>query len=323
MGTRHLETLHIDPERVSSAAAFLSGYAEFCLQERRESGDRSRRDPDAVTEDQRTQRGWNLIVEAASSLVEAGQWAMLVDPVNALAMWTKAGRLYREVDFGFGYYLSVIGDRDGSIESDETADASDQLDPALTDALRRLVIGSHLVADKSGDRPHDELRDAMLHPQQQAYLLLAGATRAARRRDGELPDLLYPLLRSSPHRFGVTPVGSLSTPISTMWQVAEALFDPTPSGISLITDVLVALSRRYQESARLAMVNEYLWRNAAAPVDVGNFDMAALTLSAVEVYRSDALEVIADQLDRLRSEQDALARSQLEIALEVASAGAG
>src|SRR4051812_7429948 len=100
MGMQQLEALGLAPARVEAAARFLRAYAEMCL----------RRQNALLADEQRWRDNlpgewWSLQVEAASSFCEAGQWAMLTDPRSALPLWRRAGQLFREVDFGFGYYL--------------------------------------------------------------------------------------------------------------------------------------------------------------------------------------------------------------------------
>ena len=84
MSVKHLERLQLDADRVIAAFSFLSSYAQSCLKERgnTEVGD----EPSSASPstDARYQRQWNLTVEAASTLFEAGQWAMLIDPERAL-----------------------------------------------------------------------------------------------------------------------------------------------------------------------------------------------------------------------------------------------
>ena len=99
MSLRHLATLQLDRDTVADSHNFLVGYAEMCV---RESGDLP---PGEHPRDR--QRAWARRVEAATSYFEAGQWAMITNPEEAVRLWGDAGRLYRELDFGFGYYLWV------------------------------------------------------------------------------------------------------------------------------------------------------------------------------------------------------------------------
>jgi hypothetical protein len=65
----------------------------------------------------------------------------------------------------------------------------------------------------------------------------------------------------------------------------------------------------------LARANEYCWRNAAAPVDVGDVDIIGMTVIA---SRRFGLDRISDALDEQLSRSPYAARAVLEIAMEYA-----
>jgi hypothetical protein len=314
MSGRHLETLQLSPERVAGAVRFLGSYGDLCLREHAQLIDQLERPADLAYEMERSQQLWDLTVEAASSFCEAGQWAMLTDPPQALSLWRRAGQLYRQLDFGFGHYLLA------------TTGEAEEPNGQLVSAIRAVARAGH-VADHDPDI--DErlpelpvLPEPLLHPQQQAYLMLAGATMASRHSDLRQPLSL--LAQRSPHRRGVTPVGALGIPISTLWGVVDALMRLDPEALFLVARVIQDLSRRYDDAMRLAMVNQHLWRHAAAPVDVGSLDIAALTINAHRVFSqeygsSTFLETLSHGTDDLPP----LARSQVEIAMEMAQYAGG
>lgn len=316
MGYEQLEALRLEGGRVEAAYGFLEAYAEMCV--------RQRNDVDADLEQAKSrsaatlqlQQRWNLHMEAASSLVEAGQWAMLIDPARALGLWRRAGRFYRSFEFGFGYYLSVLARSGHAVSHDD--DADERVIDELSSRVRQLAFATHVA----GDEPRAgiaELPEPLRHPQQQAYLMLAGATIAAADDGRELVDFLNSLAESSPHRSGVTPIGALSTPISTMWDVADRLVRREDDDLDAVVSVIVNLARRYDESMQLAMVNQYLWSNAAAPVDVGNFEIAALTTSAFYAFAPlMSVDRVDSFLRRSIAGATPLARGQIEIALDMA-----
>ena len=177
---------------------------------------------------------------------------MLTDAERALRSWRSAGWLYREIGFGFGHYLlAITGTRGHDTE-------------AITPMASAL---SQVVAYLGGDAPG--LPEPLLYPQQQTYLLLAAATAAAGNRAEDLAGLGRLLVERSPLRSGVAPVGALGTPVRTLWQVADWLLNPSDGGAAGIAEVFLQVTRRYGEAMSLAMVNDYLWSNGAAPVDVG------------------------------------------------------
>ena len=156
MSLEHLDTLQLDRDTVAATHNFLVGYAEMCM---RESSDL----PPGERLEER-QRVWARRVEAATSYFEAGQWAMISNPEEAMRLWGEAGRLYRELDFGFGYYLWVT--TLGSAAADRQGERDFTIADRLFTRLGDLV---------STDRRAVGLPEPLRHPQQQTYLMLAGA----------------------------------------------------------------------------------------------------------------------------------------------------
>ena len=123
------------------------------------------------------------------------------------------------------------------------------------------------------------------------------------------------------------PVGALGTPIRSYWQMTQALVaDVDPDYIlsgglaAELADHIEAMARRYAGSIDLAMTNSHVLRHAAAPVDVGDADVAGVTTLAARHF---GLEEMRGVLEERSSRMDLLARVQVEIALEFASAAAG
>lgn len=321
MSNSHLETLQLEATRVESASRFLESYAQMCLEERADADARLKRLAELHPASVLYRERWNLQVEAASSLLEAGQWAMLTDSARALRLWRRAGQLYRETDFGFGYYLSAITRADHVADTQVT---DDNLSRELTTRLRDLAIYSHIADRERYKEARPELPDPLRHPQQQAYLVLAASTLASPIKDSELRHFLSSLLEQSPHRSGVTPVGALSIPISTWWEIAALLMRREPRSLNRLAQIMSDIGRRYEESIRLAMMNQYLWRNAASPVDVGSFDIAALTISAVRAFDPVAsVDEVDHELRRGITDANPLASGQVEMAIDLASEGHG
>ena len=53
---------------------------------------------------------------------------------------------------------------------------------------------------------------------------------------------------------------------------------------------LVAMCQVYEEAISLARTNDYLWRNAAAPVDIADLDIAGIAALATRQFDVDRLE---------------------------------
>ncbi|MGA8330992.1 MAG: hypothetical protein WB777_17085 [Mycobacterium sp.] len=322
MSNSHLETLHLEATRVETASRFLESYAQMCLEERADVDARLERLAELHSASALYRESWNLEVEAASSLMDAGQWAMLTDPARALRLWRRAGRLYRATDFGFGYYLSAIAGAYHVVDT-EVADDND-LSRELTRRLRDVAIYSHIADRELYKEARIDLPDPLRRPQQQAYLVLAASTLAGATKDSELRYFLSSLLEQSPHRSGVTPVGALSVPISTWWEIAALLMTRELRSLNRLARIMSDIARRYEESIQLAMMNQYLWRNAASPVDVGSFDIAALTISAVRAFDSVAsIDEVDHELRRGIADANPLASGQVEMAIDLAREGRG
>jgi hypothetical protein len=316
----HLETLRLTRARVESRVQFLVSYAATCERERDVGHAFSDGDPAAEPKGRPLtgERRWNRQLEAASSLCEGGQWAMLIDPSRAFDLWRRAGRLYREVGLGFGYFLSVITS-DVDPESDEAGTLKLTVATLATEAARlaerRPRIGFIYLEGENGRRFVPAITEETQYAQQQAYWLLAAATFGGQYGDESLTPSVADLLEHSPNRYGADPVGALGIPIETVWRAADALTQPPDSGSPTLAATLGELARRYAVSIRPAMENSYLWQNGAAPVDVGSVDIAALTLSGHLVFGDVFRNALRAEMERVSD----VARAQLDIALDLTS----
>jgi hypothetical protein len=325
MNNDRLATLRLDGERVASTVEFLTSYARTCVWELDANPEVSDDDnADSPVEPQSmTSVRWSRKLEAATSFCEAGQWAMLIDPGGALDLWRQAGQLYREVNFGFGFYLSAIT-RDIEPQSAEASNLTVAV-ALLANEARRLSdkepsYGDIVFEDESGQRHVPfigDLGDEVEYPQQQAYWLLAAAIFVAQYNNELLSQWVADLLEYSPNRYGAAPAGALGIPVGTLWRAAGWLTQPSDSGGPMLATTLGDLARRYEESVRPAMENTYLWQNGVAPVDVGNIDIAALTLGGYLVFGERFQNALRSELERL----DAVARAQLEFALDLTHPG--
>ena len=62
-----------------------------------------------------------------------------------------------------------------------------------------------------------------------------------------------------------------------------------PGSPQVVADHLAGMARRYAETMSLAQVNTHLWRHAAAPVDVGDIDVAGIAALAAHRFGVDTL----------------------------------
>ncbi|WP_433796109.1 hypothetical protein [Actinoplanes sp. CA-252034] len=197
-------------------------------------------------------------MEAASALRSAGQWAMLVDPSHALDLLTESGVIWHDLGHGFGtFLLTAFGRR--PLDDDELAQQREVLVMALTNS------------------PSDDVPPPLRHPQQQAYLFLALA-QMRRRFTPSAAGQLEEVAEGSAHRQGVMPVGSLGSPLHTYWDIGLRLLRNGDDYAPVVGHV-ASMSGRYAESVVSAKANEHLWTAGAAPVDVSDSDLAAITMA--------------------------------------------
>jgi hypothetical protein len=231
-------------------------------------------------------------------LREAAQWAMFFDRARARRLLVTSASYFVEDGHAFGIFLmTALGERPSR--------------GVFRQGIDRLAVlhGTPPPFGEPGDVP-----PALQHPQQQAYLLLAcaGVPEVA----GEYGEILGGLARRSPNRVGVAPMGAMGTPIRRFWDIALHLLDGNAqSGPRAVANHLAAMSERYAESIELAMVNDYLWNHAAAPVDAGDIDIAGIVALAVSRFGADRVgAVLGDVGGRLSP----VARIPIEVAVEVA-----
>lgn len=238
------DALQFDEEQAGIAADFFESYANTVL-------DRS----DALSEAE--------LMDAASSLREAGQWALLFDPGRARRLLNHAGRLWLSMGHPFGAFLIAAF---WTEESDRFVAA-----PYADEVTRRAPQAR--TPDKV-QRPSLSLT----YPHQQAYLLLAlAAVPDGTDRFGPLAEFAA----SSPQHNGVAPIGALGAPIRLYWRIATALLE-SPTGqqrestASNIAGSLAEIAEVYGRTIDSAMANRYLWQGGGAPVEVADLDIVGV-----------------------------------------------
>ncbi|MCM3487569.1 hypothetical protein [Kocuria rosea] len=296
-----LDHMEIDRDQALRAVKFLRAYASTCLREVESSEIRSPADREnTLAWEQHGEPGADEsgsipaeipLADAASALREAGQRLLYLDPPAGRDSLREAAALYSRLGLPYGYYLHVVT-------------GSWAVDPPMPlfrafDELHRVVVPRTESNERGANMPRDiqrGLREALRHPQQQAYLLLASAgspTVAEVFHDG-LQDVIY----QSPNRDGVLPVGSLGTPVRRFWAIAQALDSGNFEEVVTIARHLTAMANSYAETMSLAQVNRHLWANAAAPVDVGDLDIAGVAALTARRYGAGTLlEAMADSMD--------------------------
>jgi hypothetical protein len=289
MAARHLETLQLERDKVETAADFFEAYATRVLSQLE----------DGVADEV-------ALVDAASSLRAAGQWAMFFDPRRAARLFTQSASIWHDMGYGFGtFVLAAI--------APSFLDRNDLIF-RLTQ-MAQTYSQETVIQQSSAER--QETPEPLLHPQQQAYLLLAGA---AMWRRLEIPlDLLRVVGDQSPHRRGVAPIGALGTPLRIYWEIARSFLDNDDENTAgLVARDLASMGVSYAQAIDSAMANERLWFNAAAPVDVGDIDAVAIGLIAARRLGSGR---IRQHMQIAMEDLNATARVPLELANEMIDIG--
>jgi len=286
MADQQLEDLQLSRTQIETAADFHESYASYIL-------DRPVADQDDDA------RAYDAQIDAASALRTAGQWALLIDPGRAIDLLRRSALLWQQLGYGYGSFLLA---------------AFSPRELNRRNMLSELVL---LARPYNPDlRQLDEERslpEPMLHPQQQAYLLLAAT---AISRQANLPtSVLYHYLDRSPHRRGTAPVGALGTPLRVYWDIARKFLGREDEDTAaLVARDLAGLGSAYAEAINSAMANERLWFNAAAPVEVGDTDIAAIAMLAARRLGS---ELTVTHLRSAAEDLGRVARVPLELAIQV------
>ena len=225
--------LGVSMEVVTRRIRFLRGYADWTLGELEEgAGDGE---------------GFDLRVDAASSLREGAQLSLLVDHDLTAELMGRSGLLFQDLGSALGPLLLTFAGSD---------EARDSISYGLYASLLEGALPHPITARQEGGVEPPS-------PQQQIYLMLAGVR--STRLGAEFAQSLDELVSQSPHRSGVVPVGALGTPLMEYWAIVDHLMHPdSSSSLAVIVNQLMRMCRRHAEAMRMAQVNNYLWRNLAS-----------------------------------------------------------
>ncbi|MFJ6677466.1 hypothetical protein ACIQMJ_40755 [Actinosynnema sp. NPDC091369] len=199
---------------------------------------------------------WRSAALRASAYRMAAQYAALVDPTAAARLAFRASIAYLEAGLPFGAMVAVgLMGRRAAVTG------------ALVDRIRAMTTGF-----------------SALDPVQRVYLLLTlvGHPVLADNFESAVPDVARNLAAH-----GLHPVGAHGVPLADHFELALALFRTgrRPDLVAPVDDVegpevfdhLVAIGRRRAAALRVAQGNDYLWRNAAAPVDLVDLEEVSMT----------------------------------------------
>jgi hypothetical protein len=199
----------------------------------------------------------------ASSYRTAAQYAQLFDTTLAIELMFHASRAYLDAGAAFGLFLAA---------------------GAMSDEALRRAGGPQEVRNLSGPDAGIQFASSMADPIQQAYLLLAVAARPVLRE--RFPDNPAALLRElSP--YGLEPVGAQGIPLDQYLDIARLMLEQPVTTLDpdaglperLVGEMaapLAAFGRAHAATLRANRRNDYLWRTAAAPVNIVDLEQTAL-----------------------------------------------
>jgi hypothetical protein len=260
-------------------AEFYAAYAETLENRRRPRRSLGRRDN--RTGDTNAPGQWVRGATLATSYRRAAQHAALVDSRWATRLAVRAGTAYLAAGLPFGLYL---------------------LTGLLDDAMLSQSIPDRDLATQFQT---PAMPDAVNHPAQLMYLLLAAASRP-RLRDPLGQALEGAERRLAPH--GSFPMGPQGVPLGDYLDVANALrygddiVRPTGAGRPTggLAYRLAGLLRLRAVTLRAAQRNRYLWERGASPVSIVDLDHVALSGLALRrrPWFNELSAAIIGELDR-------------------------
>ena len=239
-------------ESARRQAEFHAAYAEML-----ETGRRPRRGEEWVQETYPDQH-WVGPAALASFYRLAAEHAALVDARWATRLAVRAGMAYVAAGLPFGLFLLT------GLLDDRTLGAS---------AVLRDLVQPFREPDAS---------DAVRHPVQLTYLLLAAASRPW------LRDPLRQTVSGAEQRLNahsLYPIGAQGVPIGEYLEVANAMrYDDETvgprGGDGSVRDIATRLASLYRTQAatlRAAQRNRYLWRQGASPVSIIDLEQVAMS----------------------------------------------
>jgi len=250
-----LEHLNIQADVIAAQARFYISYAEMLERERLAAqGTDVRPGRENIwTRIANPAQPWLGTATIASTYRLASQYAALVDMPLAMRLAVRASLAYLEAGLPFGLFLAAGLLNDSILQHQE-----------VTPRLFRLLLS--INADP-----------ASTDPVQQAYLLLALASRPwlGRQLNQSADNMLNHLAAHDLH-----PVGPQSAPLADYLNLARTMLsnldEAADTGISVMAQQLAGIGRSQAASLRMTMRNQYLWRNAAAPVNIVDLEQVAL-----------------------------------------------
>jgi len=272
-------------------AQFYAAYAEMLEPGRRSRSRRRQRSRQRLSLGRRPGDGgdawvgeiypeghWAGPATLATSYRLAAQYAALVDARWATKLAVRAAMAYVSSGLPFGLFLAT------GLLDDET------LNDRVT--LRALVEPFR----------NPEASDAIRHPVQQTYLLLAASSRPW------LRDPLRHALRDAERRLtahGLYSIGPQGIPLGDYVDLAVALrYDDDSAGLggsgASFTEIarrLAGLQRIQATALRAAQRNRFMWRRGASAIDLENVALSGLALRH-RPWFGELSEAISEQLVR-------------------------
>lgn len=272
-----LDHLDLSRDNVAAQARFYTSYARSL------ENARGRNDGSVWARIANPNQPWLGAATIASTYRLAAQYMALIDMRMAMRLAVRASLAYLEEGLHFGLLLAT-GLLDDSLLRD----------PFVVDRIAQLMS-----RPEPGDRASD--------PVQQSYLLLALASRPwLQDLVGRSVEAMFAELAAH----DLHPVGPQSIPLSTYVDLARMMFTQRQTDAlvlaagdqgaeSPMVPQLVDIGTAQAGSLRRTMRNRYLWRHAAAPVNLIDLEQVALYGLAVRSSPAESERLLAATMRRL------------------------
>jgi len=258
MANELIEILGVDPEHIARRVDFYEHYAATLT----EAATNERSPGVAVDTD-----GWRTSACVATALRFAAQYALLVDPQRAIRLLRGAAETYLDLGVPYGYLLLATAEPDA--------------------VAPRMFSDRGQSSSREGETRERPLATAAsAHPAQLTYLLLVMCGDRTIASELSKPrEALHQRLIAH----GTAPVGPQSLPVDFYLAFCDTLtslnnrgqrITAEDSASSRVVRTLGQMGRRYESAIQRAHVNQYLWEQQQAPVDIVDLDIVGMTVIA-------------------------------------------
>ncbi|MFF0176085.1 hypothetical protein [Micromonospora profundi] len=224
-----------------------------------------------------SQDPWVLVAERADALRQGAIAELLLNAEAGRLVLRRASREYNRLGLPFGHFLAVVA-------------TGEPMGPAAEAHLMRLLgmpTSGQAVSDAGQEAGLLSQQSVLARPEQQLYLLLAGATNAPR-----LGSDFRSAVGTAQQASQPATVGALGQPLSALWETGRLIAETAVGNEEVrpaLRDHIADLGRTHGRQLRLAQVDEFHWRHALARADLIDLDLAGIVAQSVRALRHGQL----------------------------------